>query len=324
VSKAAWRSAASRTPSSARGIGLRHKISENLTLARNYLREAQKEPDLSWIFSDLAEYDRLLRLYSSKSLVSARVLEIGYGARPYRLIALLSLGTDAWGVDAEVPILRGSMREYLAALRTNGLERVVKSLVRRTLFDRAERVAFRAEVERRAGTLRIDAGRFLVSDAAALDLETGSFELVISEDTFEHIAAPSLEALLPKMARWLKSDGVALIRPNIFTGITGGHLREWSRGSLSDYSGRRKSDPWEHLREDRYPPDTFLNRFTRADYRRMFRRHFEILEENVTLPNLGREFFTGDVARELARFPEEELFSNQVRFVLRPLPEGTR
>jgi hypothetical protein len=35
----------------------------------------------------------------------------------------------------------------------------------------------------------------------------------------------------------------------------------------------------------------------------MFRRHFEILEENVTLPNLGREFFTGDVARELARSP---------------------
>jgi hypothetical protein len=39
----------------------------------------------------------------------------------------------------------------------------------------------------------------------------------------------------------------------------------WSRGSLSDYPRRRKSDPGEHLREDRYPPDTFLNRFTRAD-----------------------------------------------------------
>jgi hypothetical protein len=37
------------------------------------------------------------------------------------------------------------------------------------------------------------------------------------------------------MARWLKSDGVALIRHNIFMGITRGHLREWSRGSLSDY-----------------------------------------------------------------------------------------
>jgi hypothetical protein len=33
----------------------------------------------------------------------------------------------------------------------------------------------------------------------------------------------------------------------------------------------------------------------------------------------GREFFTGVVARELARFPADELLSNQVRFVLRPL-----
>jgi hypothetical protein len=35
---------------------------------------------------------------------------------------------DAWAVDAEVPILRGSMREYSAALRSNGLERVVSRL----------------------------------------------------------------------------------------------------------------------------------------------------------------------------------------------------
>jgi hypothetical protein len=36
------------------------------------------------------------------------------------------------------------------------------------------------------------------------------------------------------------------------------------------YSRRRKSDPWEHLREDRYPPDTFLRRLSRADYQRIF------------------------------------------------------
>lgn len=36
------------------------------------------------------------------------------------------------------------------------------------------------------------------------------------------------------------------------------------------------------------------------------------------LPNLGQEFLTGDVARDLAAYPEEELFSNKVLFVLRP------
>jgi hypothetical protein len=56
----------------------------------------------------------------------------------------------------------------------------------------------------------------------------------------------------------------------------------------------------------------------------MFRRHVEILEAKVTLPNLAREFFTGVVARELARFPADELLSNQVRFVLPRFSEAAR
>jgi hypothetical protein len=43
----------------------------------------------------------------------------------------------------------------------------------------------------------------------------------------------------------------------------------------------------------RLPPDRFFNRFTRADYGRMLRRQFEILEENVTLPNLGPRVLNG-------------------------------
>jgi SAM-dependent methyltransferase len=169
------------------------------------------------------------------------VLEIGYGARPYRLIALLSLGTDAWGVDAEVPILRRStgVLGRVAHQRLGAGRQVACTL---DALRSTERVAFRAEVERRARTLRIDAGRFLVSDAAALDLETGLAELVVSEDVFEHIAAPSLEALLPKMARWLKSDGVALIRLN--KGIGARELARFAEEEVSD--GLRTRDRPDH------------------------------------------------------------------------------
>jgi hypothetical protein len=311
------------SPSRARGIGLHHKASENLALARNYRRTVREKPDLSWVFLDLDEYDRLLRFHAGRPLSDAKLLEIGYGARPYRLISLLSAGVDATGVDAEVPILRGTAREYLDALKTNGVERVAKSLIRRAFFDAQERATFWADLNMRTPAAPLDRSRFLVSDAAALDLEERSLDLVISEDVFEHIAPPSLERLVPKMARWIKPNGIALIRPNVFTGITGGHLREWSRRSLVDPPQRRKSEPWEHLRRNRFPPDTFLNRFSRADYRRLFRTHFEILDQQVTLPDLGREFFTADVAAELEGYPEDELFSNQVRFVLRPLPAGS-
>ena len=37
------------------------------------------------------------------------------------------------------------------------------------------------------------------------------------------------------------------------------------------------------------------------------------------MPELGRRYLTPDIRRELASYPEEELFSNKVRFVLRGL-----
>jgi len=152
-----------------------------------------------------------------------------------------------------------------------------------------------------------------------LEFPDDHFDLIFSEDVFEHVTRTSLEALVPKMARWLKPDGLALIRPNIFTGILGGHLAEWGYPSVLDPTQRRKSTPWEHLRARRFPPNTFLNEFRRSEYRELFSRAFAIVREEVLLPDLGREYLTDDVARELDAYPEEELFSNKVLFVLRPI-----
>jgi hypothetical protein len=196
----------------------------------------------------------------------------------------------------------------------------LKSLVRRTLFDRRLWAGFEAELGRRGFALRMPADRFLVSDAALSPIEPASLDLVYSEDVFEHIALSSLKALLPRLATWLKPGGLALIRPNVFTGITGGHLVEWNRRSFAVGAGERGSDAWDHLRQQQFSANTHLNRLTRADYRALFRAHFEILDEQVKLPDLGREFLTPGVARELADYPEEELFSNQVLFTLRPKP----
>jgi hypothetical protein len=71
------------------------------------------------------------------------------------------------------------------------------------------------------------------------------------------------------------------------------------------------------LRDDSFPANTYLNRLTLADFRQKFRMHFDILEERTMLPDLGREFLTDEVRRELASYPDEELFSNNVLFVLR-------
>jgi hypothetical protein len=237
---------------------------------------------------------------------------------PYRLIALRAMGVDVRGVDAEVPIVRGSRSEFRSVYRAGGAQRAARSFVRHTFLDRGQRHAFYdALAERGLEPPPVD-DRLQVADAGDLALEPGQFDLVYSEDVFEHISRDGLERLTERMAGWLRPGGIAAIRPNVFTGIIGGHLIEWSLESFELDSPARRSEPWDHLRERRFRPNTYVNELTRADYRALFSRHFEILEERVKVPDLGREYLTPEVRRELSGYSEEELFSNQVLFVLRP------
>jgi Methyltransferase domain len=93
------------------------------------------------------------------------VLEIGFGARPYRLFALHAFGVDALGVDLDQPVLRS--RDVMAAFRVNGLERAAKSAIRYFLFDLAENgqlAQFLARVSGRPFKAPLDC--LVVADAA--------------------------------------------------------------------------------------------------------------------------------------------------------------
>ena len=197
------------------------------------------------------------------------------------------------------------------------MERAVKSAARYILFDGADRRRLTAELSKRGRGLQIAESRFLVGDTADVELEENSLDLVLSEDVFEHIPVESLQVLTKKMAKAVKPGGVCLIRPNIFTGITGSHLVEWYPQNLHNPGIRKKSEPWEHLRKKRYAADTYLNEMKRSDYRAMFLEDFDILEERVKLPMLGHEHLTPQIREELKDFDDAELFSNQVMFVLR-------
>jgi hypothetical protein len=308
---------AGRSPSAA-AVSTRDKLRELSALFRDNVARPTDPESLAFIMADFAEYTANRGKNSDRALSDARVLEIGFGARPYRLMALGSLGIDAIGVDAEVPILTGHPKEFLRAYQTNGLERCVKSFLRHLLADRRELQALKRLLGSEGATLSIEPERFKVMDAADLDLSAGSIDLIVSEDVFEHVSRASLERLLPKMASWLSPGGIALVRPNVFTGITGGHLVEWNRRSLTTPGRSRRSAPWEHLRQNRFAANTFLNRLSRAEFRELFAADFEIVDEVVKDPGLGREYLDGSAKAELSGFSDEELFSNQVLFVLRP------
>jgi len=303
-----------RTQSDA-AIPLADKARELILMLASRLKRPFEHPTFDDLFSNLRDYDESLRRYSNLRLIGAKVLEIGCGSHPMRLMAMLGMAIDAVGVDMDAPILRGSPSEIVRTWRANGAERALKSLARLVLSDWIDRRQLAAVLKRRGGRFVLpSAGRVIVADAAELRWPARSLDLIVSEDVFEHIDAAALPALVRAMSRWLKPGGIALIRPCIFTGICGSHLVEWQTAAPRS----RRSEPWEHLRRRRYQPNVYLNQLSRSEYRELFRSEFEILEERDCDPGLGREFMTPSLRSELAAYSDEDLFSNHVMFVLRP------
>ncbi len=305
-------------PTSAAPIPIHEKLSELWSIFRMRLADLSRPASVEGVLADADEYEAALRQYSGRGLAGATAFEIGFGARPLRLFALAASGVDVTGSDLDVPLIRCSPREFAAMLRRNGLERAIKSALRFAIFDVKERRELKKLLRARGREMKIETRRLIVGDAAELSIPEQSLDFIYSEDVFEHIPVDALRVLTAKMAGWLKPSGLALIRPNIFPGIVGGHLAEWFPQVVNDRSRRRRSQPWEHLRHHRFRPNTYLNELSRASYRELFAPNFEILEERVKDPELGREYLTLEVAEELKQWPHEELFSNQTLFILRP------
>lgn len=299
-------------------LKLQEALRQFLTLMRR--RNPFKQRDFSYLERVLAEY-RTLAEQRGLDLETARSLEIGCGQRPYRLFYLVAHGLDVRGIELDKVVLSLGLGDLSHMLRRNGVERTLKTMGRYVLFDIAENRQFRRVLSDIFGKTFPWSTERIVHGSAADEAcwPEGKFGFVYSEDVFEHIPPEDLEKVCAVLAARLEPDGIAVIRPMVFTGIRGGHNVEWYNAR----PGRnRRCPPWDHLREHRFPANTYLNRLTRADYRALFERHFEILSEDVRDPDMGRVYLTPDVARELADWDEDELFSNQVRFILRPKGSG--
>jgi len=313
----------SKAPSVA-PVGLTAKLREWMGYFRNHMKRTRRAgQEVAALEADLEEYDCELRRHSGISLAEARVLEIGFGTRAARLALLNARARDVLGVDPEVPMLTWDLATLRRIGASNGWERAAKTTVRYFLFDRSFKRALTETVGRDGRQLRY--GRMEFCDAADLELPEASVDLVVSEDVLEHMSVESLTRMLPKLRRWLGEDGLALLRPNVFTGISGGHLAEWDTvGVVSDPFRHRHNRPWGHLLEEDIQPNTYLNRLSRQDYRDAFRgAGLKILEERPRNPDLGRPLLIPQLRDELSQWPDDELFSNQVLFVLKATADAT-
>ena len=306
-----------RSSSSIADLNVRQKWKEAITFLSGHLRAGANLEGFDRMFGELEVYRATYERYTGRSFAEASMLEIGYGTRAARLIALMSMGINVRGIDLDMPMLSFSPVRLYRILKRNGIERALKTGVRSVMFDRRDRNKLKAALGQRGYALCIDRTRFLVGDAATYEFAPEPIDLVYSNDVFEHIPPEGLENLLKRLAAQMSPRGLALITPNIFTGISGGHLPEW----YGDEVGKdtlKESEPWEHLRKRRYNANTYLNGLSRSDYRELFSRSFEILEERVINPDLGRRFLTPEVQSELKTYSDDELFSNQVQFALSP------
>ena len=285
-----------------------------------YVGRLARPDDLGNLAADLKFYEQTYSRETGKDLQHARVVELGFGQRPLRLILLHSLGYNVRGIDLDQPLYRVNATTIVSLFKSNGAFRALKSLLRRLVFDRSEYRNLAGFIFRLYGKqLAFDPGVMVIGDLADAEVwaRAGSrFDFIYSEDVFEHIPRESLPQVVSLMAEAMSDSAVAVITPMIFTGIAGGHDLDWypHRVNLDDPS---RGPAWGHLTNDTKPGDTFLNKMTRREFRELFASRFDILWEEPIRGDLGRQHLTEERRQQLKAFDEDELFSNNVRFVLR-------
>src|SRR5579872_375701 len=116
-----------QSASSAVHVDLSQKWREALKLLSMRRDAASRRNFIEGILTQLdglrSTYERL----TGRSFAEARVFEIGYGAQPFRLIALMSMGIRVKGIDLDMPMLRFSPGSLLKIVARNGIERALKT-----------------------------------------------------------------------------------------------------------------------------------------------------------------------------------------------------
>ena len=306
-----------RTTSS-RSTSFLKKAGYLATLFRQYQIRAASNYGFASVRSCVEEYATLCEKYLGHGLRGCRVVEIGFGARPFRIAALAAAGAKVYGVDLERPLLTLSLARIIDIARTNGAERAVKSFFREICFGPGERKAFEKEFDQSFASM-IDKAKLHVANAADSEFWRkvgGDVDLIYSEDVIEHISPEDIERMCRNINKHVNDGAVLLLRPNMYSGIVGGHIPEWYHTNVD--RSNKKTRPWGHLSDGDVEPSVFLNKLSFADYKEMFSKYFEVLEANRSDFGLGRRLLTAEARQRIPKeWSDEDLLTNNVMFVLR-------
>jgi hypothetical protein len=113
----------------------------------------------------------------------------------------------------------------------------------------------------------------------------------------------------------MQPGGIAYIKIHHWASLTGPHHREFFQGNRGH---SRRIPPWDHLREERFPPPVYVNRVRPHQYREVFESTpgLHVASWEWGEPN-GADLLTEEIRAELAEYTVEELTHTVVDVVLR-------
>lgn len=283
---------------------------EFITLFRKHAREDKSQAQF-----DFNEYRRIsfhVREKLGMELKGLKVLEIGCGQRyPYSL--MLADDNNVRAIDKEIILYKWSPALIVRLLARSSLKRSAKTIIRKMLFDRK----YYRELQCLAGRRFRSKPSIDMMAAEDLKFPEKEFDFVFSVAVFEHIA--EVDRAVANIKRILKPAGAAAIGINVFTGITGGH--NLFAASEHDLRGRQVREmpvpPWDHLRQRRFPPNSYLNEYRIADYKRIFENHFEEIHYYEEEHPDHEIYLTDGIRKELSDYSEHELFTDWLLILCR-------
>lgn len=218
-----------------------------------------------------------------------KILEIGCGQRAIQTILFHTDGADVIGIDLEIPTYRMNLSVFLRILRQGGFERALKSFTRHLLFDRD----YLSEISTSYGKpVLLNGVETRIMDATRMAFDSESFDFIFSRSVLEHV--DDVAAAAREINRLLRPDGISVLFIHLFPCLSGGHCHAWGHPDPSSPPG---VPPWDHLRDQRFPADSYLNRLTIGQYRRIFRDAMEVVNEETFTE--GEAFLTREIEEEL-------------------------
>lgn len=231
------------------------------------------------------------------------VLDVGCGRLCGQALLFQGLGNRVTGIDLTCIIInKPGYGKYWLSFARNGLA----GFARDTLYDLLGKNKAYYQRLRSLSGFKLEPKSLDIRQMNAENMlfPDNIFEIVISNDAFEHIA--DVPRAISEVYRVLKEKGIAYVRIHLFTSLSGGHHAEWTN--------TRKIPPWDHLRARVHTVPVFLNKLREHEYISLFREKFEILDV-IDGRYYGKGLLTPSIRSELSDYSEEELLKTHTIIV---------